>query len=220
LAAPRSYLTTLADTELAARAQDGDPRALELLLARYRWFGRAKTRGYFIVGADADDLEQEALIGLLKAVRDFRPEHLVRFRTFAELCVTRQVITAIKAATRQKHQPLNHYVSTSASWSGGDGDEWDDEWLVALDTDDPADRVVEAEGIASLQSLLAGCLSPFETDVLHLYADSVSYGEIGTRLGRSVKSVDNAVQRIKRKLDHHSRDLIDDGTDDGLALTA
>ena len=117
---PIPNLTDLADDALAARFQAGDRAALEVLIDRYRRFARAKSRGYFLVGGDADDIEQEALIGLYKAARDFRPEHLASFRAFAELCITRQIITAIKSANRQKHQPLNQYVSISGVRGGDD----------------------------------------------------------------------------------------------------
>ena len=197
-------LTDLADDELAARFQAGDRLALEALIARYRRFARAKSRGYFLVGGDADDIEQEALIGLYKAARDFRPEHQASFRAFAELCITRQIITAIKTATRQKHQPLNQYVSISGVRGGDDpGERSVEELLHSHHDGDPADNVISSERMQSMRSSMAEMLSGLEVDVLKLYVEGKSYQEIGAQLGRHVKSIDNALQRIKRKLDHH-----------------
>jgi RNA polymerase sporulation-specific sigma factor len=194
----------LPDAELAARFQAGDRLPLEALIDRYRRFARAKSRGYFLVGGDADDIEQEALIGLYKAARDFRPEHQASFRAFAELCITRQVITAIKAATRQKHQPLNQYVSISGVRGGDDpGERSVEDLLDDHRIADPADEVVSRERMASMRRSMAEMLSGLEVDVLRLYVQGKSYQEIGDRLGRHVKSIDNALQRIKRKLDAH-----------------
>src|SRR4029453_16685155 len=156
-------LTELADHELAARSQGGDHLALEALIARYRRFARAKSRGYFLVGGDADDIEQEALIGLYKAARDFRPEHQASFRAFAELCITRQIITAIKTATRQKHQALNQYVSISGVRPGDDSGERGVEDLIQLHRhgSDPADRVIAAERFGAMRRRLSEVLSGF-----------------------------------------------------------
>jgi len=197
-------LTELPDDELAARFQRGDRLALEALIARYRRFARAKSRGYFLVGGDADDIEQEALIGLYKAARDFRPEHQASFRAFAELCITRQIITAIKTATRQKHQPLNQYVSISGARGGDEpGERSVEELLHAHHDGDPADSVVSGERMETIRASMARMLSALEVDVLKLYVEGKSYQEIGEQLGRHVKSIDNALQRIKRKLDQH-----------------
>ena len=197
-------LTELSDDELVARFHDGDTDALNVLLERYRRFARAKSRGYFLVGADSDDIEQEGMIGLYKAARDFRPDRQSSFRAFAELCVTRQVITAIKTATRQKHRPLNQYVSLSGVRGSDDPGErsvedlLDDHYIA-----DPADEVVAAERMDSMRQAMADMLSGLEVDVLKLYVSGKSYQEIGEQLGRHVKSIDNALQRIKRKLDVH-----------------
>ncbi len=195
-------LVELDDPELAARSQQGDRRALETLIDRYRRFARAKGRGYFLVGGDSDDVEQEALIGLYKAARDFRPEHQASFRAFAELCITRQIITAIKTATRQKHQPLNQYVSISGVRGSDDPGERSVEDLLTLHHgSDPAEQVLSGERLATLRVSMTELLSGLEVDVLKLYVEGQSYQEIGERLGRHVKSIDNALQRIKRKLD-------------------
>ena len=197
-------LTEMADDELVARYQQGDDDAVHVLLERYRRFARAKARGYFLVGADSDDIEQEGLIGLYKAARDYRNDRQASFRAFAELCITRQVITAVKTATRQKHQPLNQYVSISVVRGSDDAAErnvedlLDDHYLP-----DPADTVVSNERLASMRRSMAEMLSGLEVDVLRLYVEGKSYQEISAQLGRHVKSIDNALQRIKRKLEGH-----------------
>src|SRR5436309_15268244 len=197
-------LADLNADELVARFRDGDADALTTLLERYRRFARAKARGYFLVGADFDDIEQEGMIGLYKAVRDFRPERQATFRAFAELCITRQIITAIKTATRQKHQPLNQYVSISGVRGGDDpGERSVEELLRSHHAGDPADNVVSSERMQSMRTSMSEMLSGLEVDVLKLYVEGKSYQEIGEQLGRHVKSIDNALQRIKRKLDQH-----------------
>ena len=203
-----SPLTEMTDDELVLRFHDGDTEALNILLERYRRFARSKARSYFLVGADSDDIEQEGMIGLYKAARDFRPERQVSFRAFAELCITRQIITAIKTATRQKHQPLNQYVSISGSRSTDDtnSDRVVEDLLDDSPSSDPADQVVSGERLDSLRSAMAEMLSGLEVDVLKLYVEGKSYQEIGDTLGRHVKSIDNALQRIKRKVDAHLAD--------------
>jgi RNA polymerase sporulation-specific sigma factor len=205
-------LTELADDDLVARFQGGDELSVQVLLDRYRRFARAKARGYFLVGADNDDIEQEGLIGLYKAARDFRPDRQASFRAFAELCITRQVITAVKTATRQKHQPLNQYVSISGVRGSDDASERNVEDLLEDHyIADPADTVVSNERMDSMRQSMAEMLSGLEVDVLRLYVEGKSYHEIGEHLGRHVKSIDNALQRIKRKLEGHlaERDAAD-----------
>jgi RNA polymerase sporulation-specific sigma factor len=196
-------LDQLTDVELVAQAQQGCSDSLVALIDRYRRFARAKARGYFLVGADADDVEQEALIGIYKAARDFRPEHLASFRAFADICVTRQIITAIKTATRQKHQALNQYVSISTPRTTDDsGDRAVDELIhVHRHGADPADRVIAQERFGAMRQRLSEVLSGLEVEVLSLYVEGRSYQEIGEELGRHVKSIYNALQRIKRKLE-------------------
>lgn len=192
-------LNDLDDEDLVARFHRGDQDALEVLIARYRRFARSKARIYFLAGADDDDVEQEGLIGLFKAARDYRFDRQTSFRAFAEVCVTRQVITAIKAATRHKHQPLNKSVSISAVSS-----EHGETTLEGLLDDhhacDPADEVIRADQAGTLRQSMAEMLSGLEVDVLRLYVDGKSYEEIAVDLGRHAKSVDNALQRIKRKI--------------------
>ena len=198
----------LTDEELAGQFQGGDNDALDVLLRRYRRFAKSKARGYFLVGGDADDIEQEGMIGLFKAVRDFRADRQSSFRAFAELCVTRQIITAIKGATRQKHQALNRYVSISAVATGGenDGDRAMEELLGDHTEIDPADQVANSERFDTMRESMTRMLSSLEVDVLRLYVEGKSYQEIGVHLNRHVKSIDNALQRIKHKLDMHLRE--------------
>ncbi len=202
-AAPAS-LSLAADTTLVVRAQEGDEQALRCVIERYLPLVRRKGRAYFLVGGDRQDVEQEALIGLYEAVQAYSAESGVPFRAFAELCVTRQVVAAIRRATRQKHHALNSYVSISGS-SGTSGDEGGhtrtlERLLDAHHLPDPADGVVAGEGLASMHQAVSGLLTRFEVDVLALHVEGASYFEIGDRLGRPVKSVDNALQRIRRKV--------------------
>jgi RNA polymerase sporulation-specific sigma factor len=194
------------DDRLVAAARTGDDRALNELLTKYRGFARAKARSYFLVGADHEDIVQEGMIGLYKAIRDFNPDLASTFRAFAELCITRQIITAIKTATRQKHGPLNSYVSFSRPVAGDeDGDRTLSDVLPMTKICDPADLVISAERIRALQEHFDEVLSDLEAEVLRLYVDGKSYLEIADVLDRHVKSIDNALQRIKRKLDGHLR---------------
>jgi RNA polymerase sporulation-specific sigma factor len=195
-------LSSLSDEDLVALAKGGEEQAIEILLGRYRHYARAKARLYFLAGADREDVVQEGMIGLFKAVRDFEPRKKTAFRVFAEVCITRQIITAIKSATRQKHLPLNTYVSLSKPMSAESGEDHALESTLDSHTEaDPADLVVSAEEIEAINTSVAEVLSELEGEVLHLYMDGKSYQEIADRLGRHVKSIDNALQRIKRKLE-------------------
>jgi RNA polymerase sporulation-specific sigma factor len=197
-------LAEMSDDQLVARFQGGDNDALDVLLQRYRRFTRAKARGYFLIGADSDDIEQEGMIGLFKAVRDFRSDRQASFRAFAELCITRQIITAIKTATRQKHQPLNSYLSLSGTRPGEEfGAGTVEEVLEAKGLIDPIEFIISMEDLRSMRRMMTEMLSKLEVEVLRLYVEGKSYQEIAAVLGRHVKSIDNALQRIKRKLDIH-----------------
>jgi RNA polymerase sporulation-specific sigma factor len=197
----------LSDEDLVLAARSGDDGALSALLTKYRAFARVKARSYFLVGADREDIVQEGMIGLYKAIRDFNGEMESSFRAFAELCVTRQIITAIKTATRQKHGPLNNYVSFSRPVSvDDDGERVLGDVLPTVAISDPADLVISAERIRALQAHFDEVLSDLETEVLRLYVEGKSYQEIAERLQRHVKSIDNALQRIKRKLEGHLRE--------------
>jgi RNA polymerase sporulation-specific sigma factor len=195
------------DEELAAAAQAGNADAESVLLVRYRPFVRSKARSYFLIGGDDQDVLQEGMIGLFKAVRDYDPNQQMSFRGFAELCITRQLITAVKSATRFKHGPLNTYVSFSRSVSEDDeGDRVLADTLPASPQSDPAERVTSAERVRELQAYVDDALSDLEVEVLRMYVDGRSYVEIAEVLCRRTKSVDNALQRIKRKIDNHLRE--------------
>ena len=193
------------DGFLIALAKTGDPTAYARLLGRYKGFVRLKASSYFLAGGDSDDLIQEGLIGLYKAIRDYRSDRESSFRNFAELCITRQIITAVKTATRNKHSPLNHYVSFSSP-AGTTADEEAptlDELIPGSPVNDPAMRVVSSEELRSLVGCLSTSLSQLESSVLALYLDGRSYEQIGGRLGCDTKTVDNALQRVKRKVGTH-----------------
>lgn len=189
----------LTDEELAVLAQNGDGDALVFLLNKYKNFVRSKARSYFLIGADHEDIVQEGMIGLYKSIRDFQPERLASFRSFAELCVKRQIITAIKAATRQKHMPLNSYVSLNKPLY----DEESDRTLLDViegRITNPEDLYISQEDLAGIQNQMDELLSGLERQVLDAFMDGKSYQEIAEMLGRHVKSIDNALQRVKRKL--------------------
>jgi RNA polymerase sporulation-specific sigma factor len=193
------------DSYLLALARQGSPDAYDRLVRRYHGFVRLKASSYFIAGGDADDLIQEGLVGLYKAVRDFRPDRESSFRNFAELCITRQIITAVKTATRNKHVPLNQYVSFSASPAGaaGDGEPTLDEVIAGPSVHDPVNQVISSEELRSLVACLSTVLSDLESRVLSLYLDGHSYEEVGRRIACDCKTVDNALQRVKRKVGAH-----------------
>jgi len=198
------------DEELATAAQTGSQDAAlaeAALLTRYRPFVRAKARSYFLVGGDDQDVVQEGMIGLFKAIRDYDSAEQMSFRGFAELCVTRQLITAVKSATRFKHGPLNSYVSFSRSiGDDDDGERVLADVLPAAPQDDPAERLTSAERVRDLQAYVDDALSDLEVEVLRMHVEGRSYGEIAEILSRRTKSVDNALQRIKRKIDGHLRE--------------
>ena len=196
-----------ADEELVAGYQAGEPGAMETLLDRYRDFARLKARSYFLAGADRDDIVQEGMIGLYKAIRDYREGGDASFRTFAEVCITRQILTAVKTATRHKHGPLNSYVSLATPISETDEQERTlADVLPAPAITDPAEMLVSHENVLAIRIAFSELLSEFESEVLHLYVEGKSYEDIGELLDRSAKAVDNALQRIKRKLELHTQD--------------
>ncbi|MEX2557456.1 MAG: RNA polymerase sporulation sigma factor SigH [Actinomycetota bacterium] len=198
-------LREASDEGIVELARAGDEIALEHLLIRYKNFTRVKARSYFLIGADREDIVQEGMIGLYKAIRDFQAERQSSFRAFAELCITRQIITAIKSATRQKHIPLNSYVSLNRPVSHEDGDQ--DRVLVDVlathASADPVELVISSEEVRSMQTSFSEILSDLEAHVLHMYLEGKSYQEIAAGLKRHVKSIDNALQRIKRKVEAH-----------------
>jgi RNA polymerase sporulation-specific sigma factor len=194
----------LDDHYLVALAKEGRSDAYDAIVRRYRGFVRLKASSYFLLGGESDDLIQEGLVGLYKAVRDYRTDRESSFRNFAELCITRQIITAVKTATRNKHTPLNQYVSFSQSpAAAGDSDTTLDEVLPGPTTSDPVNQVIASEELASLVTCLSGVLSDLESRVLSLYLDGYSYEVIAERLECDTKTVDNALQRVKRKVGTH-----------------
>jgi RNA polymerase sporulation-specific sigma factor len=197
----------LEDLQLVIKARNGDGQALDALMRRYTGFVRLKASSYFLAGGDSDDLLQEGLIGLYKAVRDFRADKETSFRSFAELCVTRQIITAIKTATRFKHSPLNTYVSFSHTPAGQDGDNECTlgDALPGPGVDDPAVCVISTEELQSLVFCLGTGLSPLEAQALKLYLEGNSYDQMAILLECDTKTIDNALQRVKRKVVSHQQ---------------
>jgi len=205
---PAKAQRELEDLQLVLKARNGSTVALDSLIRRYTPFVRLKASAYFLVGGANDDLIQEGLIGLYKAVRDFRPDKETSFRSFAELCVTRQIITAIKTATRFKHSPLNTYVSFSHTPAGQDpdGDCTLGDALPGSHVHDPAVSVISTEELQSLVGCLGTTLSPLESDALRLYLEGCSYEAMAAELGCDTKTIDNALQRVKRKILNHQRE--------------
>jgi RNA polymerase sporulation-specific sigma factor len=195
----------LEDNYLIALAKQGRPDAYDKIVRRYYGFVRLKASSYFLIGGDADDLIQEGLVGLYKAVRDFRTDRESSFRNFAELCITRQIITAVKTSTRNKHTPLNEYVSFSQTpaASSGEGDPTLDEMLPGPTVHDPVNQVISSEELHSLVGCLSSVLSELESSVLSLYLDGHSYEAVAERIDCDTKTVDNALQRVKRKVGAH-----------------
>jgi len=190
----------MTDEEIARLAQDADGAALEHLLNKYKTFVRTKARSYFLIGADHEDIVQEGMIGLYKAIRDYRSDRQASFRGFAELCVTRQIITAIKTATRQKHIPLNSYVSLNRPVYDEDSEKTLLDTISEDFTANPEDMLIDREEVGVIEGRIGQMLSDMEKEVLVRYMEGKSYVEISQELGRHVKSIDNALQRIKRKL--------------------
>ncbi len=193
------------DNYLIALAKQGHRSAYDQIVRRYYGFVRLKASSYFLAGGDADDLIQEGLVGLYKAVRDYRSDRESSFRNFAELCITRQIITAVKTATRNKHTPLNQYVSFSSSPAGAaeDTESTLDELIPGSLIHDPVNQVISSEELRALVACISTTLSELESRVLALYLDGHSYEEVGQRLGCDCKTVDNALQRVKRKVGQH-----------------
>jgi RNA polymerase sporulation-specific sigma factor len=194
------------DGFLIALAKQGDRTAYDRLVRRYHGFVRLKASSYFLAGGDSEDLIQEGLVGLYKAIRDYRTDRESSFRNFAELCITRQIITAVKTATRNKHTPLNQYVSFSSTpAAAGEDAPTLDQTIAGPSVNDPVNRVISSEELRSLVGCLSTALSELESRVLSLYLDGCSYEQVGERLGCDTKTVDNALQRVKRKVGAHLR---------------
>ena len=195
------------DEYLVALAKQGVSEATDRMVRRYYGFVRLKASSYFLIGGDSDDLIQEGLVGLYKAIRDYRSDRESSFRNFAELCITRQIITAVKTATRNKHTPLNSYVSFSQTPAAGgeEGEPTMADILPGSTVHDPVNQVISTEEIESLVSCITSVLSDLESRVLSLYLDGRSYEEVAERLACDTKTVDNALQRVKRKVGVHLR---------------
>ena len=190
----------MADEEIVALAQASDEAALEYLLNKYKNFVRSRARSYFLIGADHEDIVQEGMIGLYKAIRDYKSDRLSSFRAFAELCITRQIITAIKTATRQKHIPLNSYISLNRPIYEEDSDRTLLDVITEESRSNPEDMIIDREDLTQIEGRIGQMLSDLEKEVLVRYMDGKSYVEIAEEMHRHVKSIDNALQRIKRKL--------------------
>ncbi len=192
--------TAMTDEQVAKLAQGADDRALEYLLNKYKNFVRTKARSYFLIGADHEDIVQEGMLGLYKAIRDYREERLSSFRAFAELCITRQIITAIKTATRQKHIPLNSYISLNKPIYEEDSDRTLLDVITEEGMSNPEEMFIDREDLSFIEGRIGQMLSPLEKQVLVRYMEGKTYVQISDEMGRHVKSIDNALQRIKRKL--------------------
>jgi RNA polymerase sporulation-specific sigma factor len=193
----------MSDEQVVELAQNGSVAASEFILDKYKNFVKAKAHAYFLIGADREDIVQEGMIGLFKAVRDYRSDKQSSFRAFAELCVMRQMITAIKSATRQKHIPLNSYVSLNRPIYDEESDRTLMDVLSEGRVASPEDLLINREDYIQIETHLVEMLSDLEKEVLGLYLQGKSYQEIAQELGRHIKSIDNALQRIKRKLEKH-----------------
>ncbi|KGP89749.1 RNA polymerase factor sigma-70 [Pontibacillus chungwhensis BH030062] len=193
----------MSDEDVVVYVHKGDSRALEHLINKYKNFVRAKARTYFLIGADREDIVQEGMIGLYKAIRDYQEDKLSSFKAFAELCVTRQIITAIKTATRQKHIPLNSYVSLDKPIYDEESDRTLLDVIAGAKALDPEELIINQERFGDMEYKMSELLSDLERKVLSLYLDGRSYQEISVDLNRHVKSIDNALQRVKRKLERY-----------------
>ena len=194
---------SMTDEQIVRIGQRGDDEAVEFLLEKYKYFVRSKARGYFLIGADHEDIVQEGMIGLYKAVRDFKEERLSSFRAFAELCITRQIITAIKMATRQKHIPLNSYVSLNRPVYDDDSDRTLLDTVAKAEQANPEELFIGREDMQVIEQRLGKVLSPLEKQVLMLYMEGKSYQQISAEIGRHAKCIDNALQRVKRKVTNY-----------------
>ena len=201
---PYAAFENMADEDVVLKAkQEDNALAQEYLLHKYRNFVRAKARSYFLIGAEREDIIQEGMIGLYKATRDFKHDKLASFRAFAELCITRQIITAIKSATRQKHAPLNSYISLNKPVYTEESERTLIEMLSSAKVTNPEDLIISKEELDDIERNIGHILSDLEWEVLEGYLDGRSYQEMAEVTDRSVKSIDNALQRVKRKLEKY-----------------
>lgn len=196
-----SYIDELSDEEIVLEAKSGNKIAQEKIINKYEQFVRNKAKSYFLIGADKEDIYQEGMIGLYKAIRDFNPDKLASFKGFAELCITRQIITAIKTATRQKHIPLNTYISLNKPMYEEESDRTLLDVIEGLTVSDPEELIIGREDVQNIENKISKVLSELELEVLMSYLDGKSYQEIACDLDRQAKSIDNALQRVKKKLE-------------------
>ncbi len=196
-------LNAMTDEDLILKSRSGEDMAIDVLMERYRNFVRAKSRTYFLIGADKEDIIQEGMIGLYKSIRDFNPNANSSFKSFAELCITRQIISAIKKATRQKHTPLNSYISLNKPIYEDDNERILVEAFAGRQMLSPEEIILDKERIKMIKNKLPKILSKFEKEVLNKYLEGKSYTEIAAQIGKSDKSIDNALQRIKKKIEKH-----------------
>lgn len=196
-----SLFESKTDEEIVIEAKNGDERALEYLLSKYQNFVKSKAKSYFLIGADKEDIYQEGMIGLFKAIRDFKDDKLASFKVFAELCITRQIITAVKTATRQKHIPLNTYISLNKPIYDEESDRTLLDIISGIKVSDPEELMIGKEDLQNIETQIGEVLSALEMEVLMSYLDGKSYQEIACDLERHAKSIDNALQRVKRKLE-------------------
>jgi len=197
-----SLYNIMNDEEIVVSAKEGNEKALNYLINKYKNFVRSKTKTYFLIGADREDIFQEGMIGLYKAIRDYKEDKLSSFKAFAEICITRQIITAVKTATRQKHIPLNSYISLNKPLYDEESERTLIDIIGNIDTiSDPEEMMISREEIAGMETKLNKVLSKLELDVLALYLEGKSYQEVAVEMDRHVKSIDNALQRVKRKLE-------------------
>ena len=198
-----SEFESKAEEEVVIEAKNGSVRAQEYVISRYESFVKAKSKSYFLIGADKEDIYQEGMIGLYKAIRDFNYEKSTTFKAFAELCITRQIITAIKTATRQKHIPLNTYISLNKPVSEDDSERTLLDIIATSIVTDPEELIISKEELKHIESKMNELLSDLELQVVEYYLNGKSYQYIADKLKRDVKSIDNALQRVKRKLEKH-----------------
>ena len=196
-----SEFESKAEEEVVIEAKNGSVRAQEYVISKYEGFVKAKSKSYFLIGADKEDIYQEGMIGLYKAIRDFNYEKSTTFKAFAELCITRQIITAIKTATRQKHIPLNTYISLNKPVSEDDSERTLLDIISSMKITDPEELIISKEKKKYIEGEISKVLSDLEKEVLQSYLDGKSYQEIACDLDRHAKSIDNALQRVKRKLE-------------------
>ena len=200
----------LSDEKIVELSKSGDEYATDFLIEKYKNFVKSRARTYFLIGADKEDLIQEGMIGLYKAIRDYNPEKLATFKSFAEICVTRQIITAIKTATRQKHMPLNSYISLNKPVYEDESERMMIDMIAEKDNFNPEEIMITKEHFGDILKKMSTVLSKYEWKVMNLFLDGKSYTEIAKKLERSEKSIDNALQRIKNKVEKYLTNKIDE----------